>query len=766
MRANFGTLTLSSLLLHPFLLGQQPTSQQLELDLAKRATSALLAHADALSAQKQHARALDVRREVILEYDSDNETARTLCGFVKVAPYWRRDETKPLQDKDLRGDASALRKLENDWKKLAEQFANEHQAVAKAFAAAGNADAANRHWRRVLRFKPGDATAIAAVQPVRFEDFEGDVRDVAMLRKSRAIRQSVTFLKKTAFEITKLEGRKHAILQKAALQHSGVATRNFEVWGTLSESKLRSAAEHAERCLSLCQTLFGTSSGEIFRPRRVCNLVLVSTKADYEKVLNACADQFPPDRLAFLRDQVQLAFLNVGDEVVRCFRTDGRDDFMLDMVVRGVIQDATKLDAHGLWEGIGHAACGFFFDRTLAFLLEQKKEHTVSAWQQKPLLPDMETWRKIAAESAWSRSDTSTSQLMLIHAAKFDTEQRVKSWAMLDYLLRWRPELVASLDASKTEQQRTPPQVEAEFLRTTNLDLAKLDVDWRDYWAKGKPLRDAILRDPKGDKDAVLGALAIADAVNAARVAAQRGPLGFTLADSADAKAALAYLVELARVEETMRKDPGQSLSRPTPPACLGRTILATRASDPATAVARFVANPATRDLLLHPGRTLLPCLAQKDLVLLDLGEPLATPTRGKPWCWPGNRQVGVPSAILVSDLPPRLQRELAEAGKKATDLVGMPVSAHFARELQPNDVGGCFGRLECEGGELATVRVCIQGAGSGSEEAPGCMVLVPLQPLPKGKDVTMTWEMPRGVLEREEVFPKTEFRVEGAAAK
>ena len=55
-----------------------------EAKLVAKAVPALHAVADALAAQRQHLRALDLRREIWLDYAEDDAKAREKCGFVKV----------------------------------------------------------------------------------------------------------------------------------------------------------------------------------------------------------------------------------------------------------------------------------------------------------------------------------------------------------------------------------------------------------------------------------------------------------------------------------------------------------------------------------------------------------------------------------------------------------------------------------------------------------------------------------------------------------
>src|SRR5262249_22798514 len=160
----------------------------------------------------------------------------------------------------------------------------------------------------------------------------------------------------------------------------------------------------------------------------------------------------------------------------------------------------------------------------------------------RPLVPDIKAWMEIAAEAAWSKSDTPTSRLCVLSAASFTNEERVKAWAMADYLLRLQPDVLLELDASRQRAGTSAPAVEEEVRRRTQGDMRKLDDDWRGYWGRGQALRAAMAAPPRGSKEEVQGAQAIANAINEARAAAERGPLGFYVADGQDVQAAQKWL--------------------------------------------------------------------------------------------------------------------------------------------------------------------------------------------------------------------------------
>lgn len=758
----FAMASFAGLLLASAVCGQKsaaaPTDPAgLERALAARATTLLIGIADALAAEKQHGRALALRREVLMEYDPDHATARERCGYVRVAGIWRRDDAKIVFEKDAKGDAKVVKKVEAELVAAMKELATGHQKVADAATAAGDVTLATRHWQRLLRFRPGDAKALLALQRHDFDGWSGSPSDLQMLQRARAIRLAVDYLRRHQFPVATVAD-KCPILGKAGVAHIAVRSEHFTVHGNLPEAQLVLFAQSCERSLSLCRTLFGTAGGAVFAPVQVRDVLLAGDRPTYQRVLDACADQFDASRLAFLKNDVSLAFLDRGGKRVRLDLIADGEEVLVDQAVRGVIQDATMFE-HGLWEGVGHAACGFFFDQTLTFLVEQQQGHTVTEWKPKPLMPDMETWRQIAAESAWARSDTPTGQLVLIHASKFDSEQRVKAWAIADFLFRTRPELLYELNASRTDKIRTPPEVEAEFLRRTRVELPKVDADWRTFWARGQDLRAAMVAEPAGSKDEVAAARALCDAINDARVAARRGPIGFHVSHHDDAAAVHRYHALKARAEAELKKNPKAKVTLPEVPAAIGVSVLAHGGTDVAAAVAGWLLQPGARDRLLHPGRQLLGCSPGKQALVVEFAIPQQPTTRGAPLTWPAHGQSAIAPEARIADLGPALAAHFAGKGRPNADAVGMPLSLHFHRELSADDLRQVGCQVFAGGVELAGELVCVQGDGALAEAAAGCFVFVPERPLPAGAELTVAWSVPNGVLPKGEAFPRVVFR-------
>ncbi|MEQ1633840.1 MAG: hypothetical protein ABL997_15775, partial [Planctomycetota bacterium] len=485
------------------------------------------------------------------------------------------------------------------------------------------------------------------------------------------------------------------------------------------------------RGLLLARLLFTNADGERFVEKKHHDIVWTSDRATYQKVIDAAAEQFDKERLRFLKEDVELAFVRVGSEHQRVYTlANGTgDDFLVDVTARGVVQDAAGIENEGLWEGLGHAAVAFLFDRTLSFFMEQPHGNTVTTWKPKPLLPDMESWRQIAQDSAWAKNDTPTARLVLLQGHKLTNDERVKAWSMCDWLLRVDPTLLMQLAASKTETIRDPDAVAAEFHKRTDMQLADLDQAWRDYWGKGQALRKAMAAPPSGKKEAVADARSLWTAILQARAAADAGPGGFVLASSADAESAHAWMAAVAKFHEEQRRakanpkkpvQQGPPPEPPAPPEVLLRTVVHHTGSDPTAAVLEWMAVPALRDYLLDPGRTMFACSKGPHGFVLELDDGAPRTLRGGGACYPRDGQRDVPMAL----------------GDGA-----MPVSLHFFREVD----GGLLNSISCEvtaGGERipGTLEIVQGKSGLG---ALGCVAFTPRSPLPSG-EVEIVWKVPQ----------------------
>jgi hypothetical protein len=741
--------------------GEDPAALLAKADAM--ALSALVARADGLAEQKQFGRAVLLRREIVSDFAPGDEKAMTALGFVKDGTGWHRDANVAVFDKDAKGDAKVIKKLDADWDKAQKEIAKAYEKAANALQAAGQQEPAMTAWKRLARFRPGDPKAAAAMQLLGFDGVTGTPDDLAILRKSRAIRLAAEFLVARTVVVTPIQGRQHPIFEKTKVAAHGFATDHFEFWGTIPDDKLQLAAQWAERSLLLSRTLFGVAGGAPWQPKQVLQFCWVHNRQTYQQVIDAHGSLLgDKERVRFLRDDVELCFVPFGRDFCRLLlnKSNG-DEELLDQTVRGVLQDAAQLKADGLWEGIGHAICGIFFGKTLTFFVEQQKGRTVTTWQPRPLVPDMKVWMEIAAESAWSKNDTPTSRLVVLSGAKFTNEERVKAWAIADYLFRTRPELLVELEASRPQSGSDAGEVEANFRKRTQMDTRAIDDQWRKYFGKGEALRAAAAAAPRGSKEEVAAAKSIVAAVNETRAAADRGPIGYYVSDTADFKAALGYVDAMGKAEKEAQKVPKVAVVMPTQPECVGRSVLLFAGTDQGAAIAQWMLAPGARDILLHPGRILLGASKTKQAIALDLSEPAKPTTTGLPLTWPRDKQTNVPASCTVSQLPGWLQEMLAAKGKSADAVVGMPLSLHFSRELLPTEISSVTCSLTADRGELDGLLACAQRDGIPAEVAQGCFVFVPLEPLPKNRVLKVEWSVPPMLLQKREKFAPVTFTLQ-----
>jgi len=727
-------------------LAAQQDAASLASQVEKDVTTALLARADALSQNAQHGRATEIRRLVLQEWSPGDERALPPLGFVKVGETWKRDANKAVIEVDQKGDSKTQKKIDQEWAKTEKDLVKQLEAVAKSLAAAGDADRAVRFHKRVLWFRPNDKNALAAIAGASFEGFTGTPMELAMLRRGRSLKQAVEFLLAWEPPMEPI-AEPEPVMQAAGVPCIGVATPHFRIHGAVAPERLRLAAASAERALLLARLMFANQGGERFEPKKRYDILWTSDRAAYKKVLDACRSQFTPDRLRFLQEDCDYAFVQSGDKHLRLYTVANGtgDDFVQDVTARGVAQDAAGIDIEGLYEGIGHATVAILFDRTLSFFLEQPQGNTVTSWKPKPLLPDMETWRVIAAESAWAKNDTPTARLVLVQGSKLTNEERVKAWSMCDYLVRTSPTTLFDLAAVKTPDVREPDAVAAAFAKKTGKPVAALDEAWRAHWGTGHALRKAMLQPPQGKKETVADSRALAHAIWRARAAADCAPGGFVVAESPATQSVHDHYTAVEKHElqlKQMKASPKGANATPpappVPPAAIGTAVAVHEGLDADAAVRAWMGDPALRDYLLDPGRAMFAVAKGKRASILETFETVAPLQKGPPMCWPRDGQRAVPSA--------------QGAG-------GTPITLHFFRDVEDAQLQRIACIVRVGGQQVPGTLQVLQGpSGRGAR---GCVAFVPSAPLPAGEG-EVEWSVPVPLLGGKDVAqPRARFVVQ-----
>ncbi len=705
----------------------QQDAAALAAQVEKDVASALLTRADALSQNAQHGRATEIRRHVLQEWSPGDERALPPLGFVKVGETWKRDANKAVIEVDQKGDAKTQKKIDQEWTKIEKDLVKQLESAAKALTAASDMDRATRFYKRVLWFRPTDKNALAAIAGATFEGYTGTPQELAMLRRGRSLKQAVEFL--LAWEPPMEEiAEPEPVMQAAGVPCIGLATPHFRLHGAVAPERLRLAAASAERALLLARLMFANQGGERFEPKKRYDILWTADRAAYKKVLDACRAQFTPDRLRFLQEDCDYAWVQSGDKHLRLYTVANGtgDDFVQDVTARGVAQDAAGIDVEGLYEGIGHATVAILFDRTLSFFLEQPQGNTVTSWKPKPLLPDMESWRVIAAESAWAKNDTPTARLVLVQGSKLTNEERVKAWSMCDYLVRTSPTTLFDLAAVKTSDIRDPDAVAAAFSKRTGNQVAALDDAWRAHWGTGQALRKAMLQPPLGKKETVADARALAHAIWRARAASDCAPGGFVVAESPATQSVHAYYaavekheLQLKQLKASPKGANALPPAPPVPPAAIGTAVAVHEGLDNEAAVRAWMGDPALRDYLLDPGRALFAVAKGKRAMMIETFDTVAPVQKGQPKCWPRDGQRSVPAS--------------QGAG-------GTPITLHFFRDIDEAQLRQIECLVRVGGQQVPGALQVLQGtAGRGAR---GCVAFVPSAALPTG-DGEVEWTLP-----------------------
>ena len=163
--------------------------------------------------------------------------------------------------------------------------------------------------------------------------------------------------------------------------------------------------------------------------------------------------------------------------------------------------------------------------------------------------------------------------------------------------------------------------------------------------------------------------------------------------------------------------------------------------------------------MLLHPGRGLFGSALSANSWVLDVALP-AEPTRsGPPLVWPREGQKDVVGSARVGDLGPRAIAALAVEGKQPDDVVGMPITLHFARSIPAATLALVKCTLFAGSMKKGGVLVSYETEPPAPDGAAGCVAFVPFEPLASGP-MEVLWQLPAPLSAKDEVAPGAHFTV------
>jgi tetratricopeptide (TPR) repeat protein len=684
-------------------------------------------------------RAREVWLEVIGEYATDDEDARKALGFVRNGTVWQRDP-KFVYPEQEQPNASIARMLEQRWSAVAKKLGDVHRELAAKLEQAGRAERAAHHLRRALRFQPNDGKALAASGLKQIEGITGNAVDLELLRRSRMMDRAIARLTEQSFP-TKPFAEKDKVLDKAGVPYVALASENFVVFGDYEPEVLQTACAWAERAAAFCKEAFDGCEGFPARRSQIRKFAVFKTRDTWRAVVRANADAVGKDRVEFVVENTSAS--RIGDLHTAGF--EGAET-IYDLVVREVVQDYVGVSSAALNEGVGHAIVGMFFGRNLIHSIAPPKPSGGTAAtreDEKFLLPDLETWRELALELAWSMGGTSAARLPLLQAAKFPTDGRVKAWSFCDYLVRRDPVLLKMLDRT-TAKARTEGEVAAEFLRLAKLPLADVEDGWRRFWTEDTPLKRAILDRLTPLESTSKDAAAWLEAFNIARKRFGAEPVGWSSTYSTDCRQHADYL-KANKDQRGPAAEHTQIVGKPGA-SNSGRTfaqlaLVSTREKDPRKAIEGWVLLPGYRDALLNRNIETVGVFAEGPLVVIDATRGRIASTSSTTMTFPyasssGGRHAGpVPSAVDVDLLGPEVQALLKKEKRDKEKQIGFPLSLHLYGAAR--STAEC--KVTCQGEPVHGWLTPATGANRRTS-APGMWVFYPAEPLKRGVDITAAW--------------------------
>jgi hypothetical protein len=675
--------------------------------------------------------------ELLAEYDRDFAEARAALGFVRVGTAWQRDPNVlyPGQDKP---DGAAAKALESRWSALAMKLGPAHRDLAAQLGAAGKPERARHHAERALRFTPNDAKALSMAGRVVRDGVAGDEVDLAVLQRTRSMRQAVERLSAQAIE-TKATGDKLAMLDALGIAHQTVQSEHDVMHGDLDVEVLHEAAAWAERAFQFCTETFAGMPGYPGR-KAIRRMVFLKERGPWSEVVRKHADRREVDFLLANVRSTRLADLEVSDA------PDA--PLVFDLAVRCVAKDFGGFESDALEEGFGHTIVGLFFGQNLVFVVGQASETgtVVTAREQRKLmLPDLDTWRELAIELVFQDPKLSVARLARLDAAEFPNDARIMGWSFVDWCVRADPLWLRRLDDA-TRKARDEAAVVGGFAESAGRPLAELERRWRRFWRDDTPLRRTVAGQVAPLDTASKDAAAWLAAFNQLRAECGQTPVGW----SADLSAACKDHHDYLKANKDQRGPAAEhtQVAGKAGASNDGRAFAATAVvwtRDAKKAAEAWLAWPGFRDAVLNANLETVGLFAEGPLAVFDVQRGRAGKREVATQVWPeavngGKAKAPVPAAVDVELLGPEVAELLAKNGRGKQKQVGWPLSFHGYTAV----ITKVACTVECQGKEVAGFLVRADGR-IGRTSAPGLWVFYAAEPWPKGVPITAKWEWTGG---------------------
>ncbi len=688
-------------------------------------------------------RARDVWLELLAEYDQDDAVAREALGYVRVGTAWQPKPNFEYPKVDEPNAANA-KMLETRWSGVCKKLGDGHRELGDQLQAASKPDRARYHFQRSLRYQPSDNKAQAGLGAKTVEGVTGSELDLQLLQRSRLLDRLITRLTDQEFEVHQAEV-KDPRLDQAKVPYIALQSEHFVIFGDWDAGVLTEAAQWAERSLAFCTGAFAGYPGWQRKLEPTPRIAFFKQRATWAEVVRANGSA--AGDVDFIVKNTSACNLGSGKNGLHLSGVDNPAT-VFDFAVRKVAQECARVDRDAITEGIGHAIVGLFFGRNLIVMVaQQPKEGTVVGKDYSRFeLPDLESWKDLARELAFEKGTAPAAHLPLISAAKFSHEERLKAWSFCDYLLRRDPMMLLALDRA-AGSAHNDFDVMAAFQEAIKLPLRGVEDDWRHFYIDDSPALSAIRNKVTPMQAVSKDAPEWVDELNRLRRHYGARAIEWSAELSGPCRQHADYLKQ-NKSERGAGKENTQTAGKPgfsnTGRLFAEGAVVATRDKDPRKAMEQWWLQPGYRDVLLDRSLQTVGAYADGPICVLDVLRGRSTKSFTETVTFPynniekdGHRRAKdpVPSALDIDVIGPELRALLPKTFPAKQKQVGFPLTLHL--------FGADTADVQCElsiGGDKVDGLLLHSLSGSRRIAAPGLWVFVPLQPLKKGVDFTMTW--------------------------
>lgn len=685
---------------------------------------------------------------LLSEYSADHAEARKGLGYQKVGTSWSLDPdfVYPKHDNP---DAKAAKKLQDDWKDVADKVAAAHLKMAQDYDTAGRADMARWHFEKVIYFTPDNEAAKTALDHKPVAGLSGTDLEQTLFERSKMLKAAVEEELKKEYEVEERpETDRHPLLDKAKVTYRTVKSEHFTIRGDFEMDLLKQAAVNAERAVRVLRAACKGFPGFQDDPKRWRNdWAYFKDKETYVQILNANADLMSPSDLKFRVEQTAGCGLQ-GPEGSIDLSAAGNEQGILDGAVRSVAQWYGGFKSPALTEGFGHTFVGMFFNNNRRFIVDRQTQQRSSTGEEDydKFSPNMDTWGELALEAAWKLVEgTAAARLPLITADKFPDDARIKSWSFCDYVVRRDPGLLKSLDQCNGE--KSVVEVEKKFTTSNSgLSIAQLEKEWKDFWTEASPVLKAI-RDNTEPLTAVSADVKKwLEAFNKARKEQNATAVTWSSNYSTRCRDHVEYLQQ----NETERGAAAEQSENSELPggSHIGNmfaqmALVSVDATKPKDVFASWLHLPGYRDALINERLITVGLYVDGPILVMDAIRGVGRPPEGKGGyrAWPNSTQGSVPNEVRVADLGPEVAEFLAQNGHAGVEVLGYPMTLHhFGTGGVPGVKSSYRCKVTINGEEVKGLVHIADGGSNRRSSAPGLVVFYPLEPLKKGREIEAVW--------------------------